>query len=62
MKDWSELIEEYGWAVVKVPELGLAYSLGLIETYQHPEIAITGLPVETAHEIINGIGALVWTP
>lgn len=59
MKDWADLIDEHGWAVVKVPELGLAYSIGLLERFGHPEVAILGLPVQTAHMIINIIGGLV---
>jgi len=59
MNPWSQVIQIHGWAIVKVPELELAYSIGLQETFDHPEIAITGLPIDTAHQLINAVGELI---
>jgi len=55
-------IETYGWNVTKIfrrqgetgPEW--AFSTGLFQSYQHPEIVILGLPLDTMQEIINNIG------
>lgn len=53
-------IEQFGWHIIKVPEdnegPGFAYSVGLFKSYQHPEIIIFGLPIETMHKILNNIG------
>jgi Domain of unknown function (DUF4262) len=54
-------INEYGWHVVKVfsksdgPDF--AYSIGLYESFRHPEILVVGLALDTMHQIINNIGA-----
>jgi hypothetical protein len=56
-------IEDYGWHVVKVftkdsgPDF--AYSIGLFQSFGHPEILIVGLGLDTMHQIINNIGAEV---
>ena len=55
-------IEEHGWNVTKVfrkegetgPEW--VFSAGLFHFYQHPEIVIFGLPLDTMHKIVNNIG------
>lgn len=53
-------IAEYGWHVVGIEAEGTspawAFTIGLYETYRHPEILIMGLPVEALMEILNGIG------
>jgi len=53
-------IEEHGWHVIKVfaDESGpaFAYSIGLFQTFRHPEILIVGLGLDTMHRIINTIG------
>ncbi len=58
-------IEEYGWHVVKVFSKGggpdFAYSIGLHESFRHPEILVVGLALDTMHQIINNIGADVKT-
>jgi len=52
-------IREYGWHVVKVfsrtggPDF--AYSVGMFETFGHPEILIVGLALDTMHLLINNI-------
>ena len=54
-----EDIREYGWHVVKVFSRtggpGFAYSIGVFETFGHPEILIVGLALETMHLLINNI-------
>lgn len=59
----SEDIKEYGWHVIKVLEdesgPGFGYSIGLFETFRHPEVAIIGLTPELTHDLINIIGELV---
>jgi hypothetical protein len=58
-------IKEYGWHVVKVfskrggPDF--AYSIGLYESFGHPEILVVGLGLDTMHQIINNVGADVKT-
>jgi hypothetical protein len=55
-------VQEHGWSVTKVfksegeagPEW--AFSTGLFHSYQHAEIVIFGLPLDTMHKIINNIG------
>lgn len=57
------LIAEHGWAVIRVPEdiigPGFAYSIGLVENYGHPEIAVSGLPGPLMHRLVNHAAALV---
>src|SRR5688500_19045526 len=56
----SEIIDEYGWAVVHVlpadddPEetVPFAYTVGLTG-FGFPELAITGLDPEAGHQILN---------
>ena len=58
-------IESHGWVVTKIfrsqgekgPEF--AYSTGLLQRYQHPEVIIFGLDLDTMHRIINNIGDAV---
>jgi hypothetical protein len=53
-------VEEHGWHVVLIADEdsvpGWAFSVGLFQTFRHPEITVFGLPVELAHHVINGIG------
>lgn len=53
-------INKFGWHVIKVLEdedgPGFGYSIGLYETYKHPEIIIIGLKLDHIHSIINDIG------
>lgn len=54
-----EDIAEYGWHVVKVLPEGdhqpHSYSIGLFQTFGHPEIAVVGLRGETAHALIASV-------
>jgi len=56
-------IKKTGWHVIIVPAdeegPGFAYSIGLYETFGHPEIIILGLKGEVAHGLINRIGDAV---
>lgn len=53
-------IEEVGWHVVMIPEdddgPASAYSIGLFQTFGHPEIIIFGLDLGLMHQMINLIG------
>src|SRR4051812_43416240 len=59
-------IEEYGWHVLNVAPLEgderqewWSYTIGLIKTYDHPEICMFGFDFEDAMDIINWAGELV---
>lgn len=56
-------IAEYGWHVIKVfdPDGGpsFAYSVGMTETLDHPEVIIIGLGVDLMHHMINDIGTRI---
>jgi len=52
-----ETLEQWGWFVIKVgasdSEPAFAYSMGLYETFHHPEIILFGLDLGTMHQLIN---------
>jgi len=54
--DVKSLIAEYGWAGIGVGEDEdspcFTYSIGLFETYRHPEIIIFGISFQMAHTFI----------
>jgi Domain of unknown function (DUF4262) len=56
-------VAEYGWHVVVIPEEsgtpGWAFSVGLYQSYQHPEVVVFGLPGELLPAVVNIIGAEV---
>jgi len=56
-------VATYGWTVMRVsadgPGPDFAYSIGMVRTLGHPEIFIAGLPLDTAHRLINDVGASV---
>lgn len=56
-------IDQFGLQVIHVSSTSylpsFAYSIGLTETYNHPEIICFGLPNEIAHEIINDVAAMI---
>ena len=58
-----DLVAEHGWAVVAVPEddegPGFAYSVGLAERFDHPEVAISGMPTDLMHRLVNDAADLV---
>lgn len=56
-------VENIGWHVIGVEEdeegPAFAYSIGLYQSFGHPEIIVLGLPVEVMHRIINAVGEAV---
>ncbi len=56
-------IENYGWHVISVTEdeegPGFAYSIGLRQSFGHPELILFGLPTETLHQILNLAGEAI---
>jgi len=52
-------IKQYGWQCMHIaPRVGdtgshFTYSIGLYETYKHPEIMIFGLANDTAHGVLS---------
>lgn len=56
-------IEKYGLQVVGISATdylpSFSYSVGLYESYQHPEIICFGLPTDLAHLIINDVADLI---
>ncbi len=59
-------IERVGWSVIQVnPDNGddteplFSFSVGLLQTFDHPEIIMIGLSHESAGAIINEIGFVV---
>jgi hypothetical protein len=59
-KDAIEKIETYGWMVMNIKDepgkSGWSYTIGMYETYGHPEIIIFGMSVDSRHSILNWIG------
>jgi hypothetical protein len=53
-------VQKHGWHVVKVmaDESGpaFAYSIGLYETFKHPEVLLFGFELDLMHLIINNVG------
>jgi hypothetical protein len=56
-------IVQYGHSVIKVEGTAyspsFAYSVGLSETYNHPEIICFGLSAELLHQIINDVADII---
>lgn len=61
----KEHIEKYGLSVVMIESTkylpSFAYSVGLKENYNHPEIICFGLNTQILHEIINDVGGIIKT-
>ncbi|MCA8942318.1 MAG: DUF4262 domain-containing protein [Planctomycetes bacterium] len=52
-----EQIAAEGWSVlVHGGDVPVAYTVGLFETFEHPEIVVVGLPPETAHDLLEECG------
>jgi hypothetical protein len=50
-------VARFGWHVVAVSDsregsIDYCFSVGLFETYDHPEIVVFGLPMNVAHRVI----------
>lgn len=56
-------IKDYGWwiqAVLPGPDNPpFAYTVGLTETFGHPELLMIGFRPEMMHDLLNGCGRLV---
>jgi len=50
-------VREYGWHCLNVLEdkkgPGFSFSIGLFETWQHPELILVGLKSKVAHAILD---------
>ncbi|MEZ5002148.1 MAG: DUF4262 domain-containing protein [Chitinophagales bacterium] len=59
----KEHIEKYGLSVVKIESSrylpSFAYSIGLTETFNHPEIICFGLRTQLLHELINDVAEII---
>ena len=53
-------IARHGWHVLMIPEddegPAFAYTVGLTETFGHPEVLMAGLPINTLHALLNELG------
>lgn len=56
-------IEKHGLQIIGISATdylpSFSYSIGLYESYQHPEIICFGLPTDLAHTIINDVANLI---
>ena len=56
-------IQSWGCHVIRVPEddegPGFAFSIGFHERFDHPEVIVTGLPLDLMHDIVNGIAEVL---
>ena len=56
----QENIAQYGWHLISVMEdeegPSFSYSIGLYETFGHPEVILIGLTIDLAQSLINNIG------
>jgi len=55
-------IASHGWQVLGVPSEDrpcFAYTIGLMETFGHPEIIMSGLDIELMQHLLNDIGDLI---
>jgi hypothetical protein len=52
--------ERYGWFVTMIAAdvagPGFAYSFGLYQEFEHPEVILFGLPGSTLHRLVNDLG------
>jgi hypothetical protein len=59
----AQTIDEHGWWVGLIDEddegPGFAYTLGLVQSFGHPELIVFGLRREVMHGILNGLGERV---
>ena len=56
-------IENFGWTVLLMPETdylpSFAYTVGLWESYKHPELISFGLTTKTLHLILHDAGEII---
>jgi hypothetical protein len=59
----KEHIKKYGLSVIKIESTeylpSFAYSVGLTETFNHPEIICFGLSTELMHQLINDVAEII---
>lgn len=60
-RQFKEIIDRKGWAVTGVPDAAspFAYTVGLTR-HRHPELGMIGLPVDTAHGLLNTLAGRVF--
>jgi Domain of unknown function (DUF4262) len=58
-------VDTYGWHMLTIPEddhgPGFTYSIGLFQTYGHPELIVFGLPNKKMQRIIDTVAGLIKT-
>jgi len=60
-------IERYGWHVALVPpeqpedphSIGWGFTIGLVERFRHPEMAIFGMDLRATHQLLNRTGVAI---
>ncbi len=61
MDDIRATIATYGWMVMRIDEddqgPGFAYTIGLEQSFAHPEVIVVGLRMDTAQTVLNNVGA-----
>ena len=62
-RDIAEKIQKYGWTLISVfdPDKGthFVYTVGLEQSFEHPELIVLDLPVDVACEMLNGLAELI---
>jgi Domain of unknown function (DUF4262) len=53
----AEIVRQYGWYAANVNDHDppFVYTIGLMETYRHPELIIFGLEGDNAHALFSGL-------
>lgn len=53
----AEVVQEYGWYAASISdhEPPFLYSIGLMQTYDHPELIVFGLDADNAHALLSGL-------
>ena len=58
--DIPDALEPFEWQVILIPEdeegPAFAFTVGLFGRFDHPEILVMGLGLETMHAILNALG------
>lgn len=54
----DKAIEDPGWMVMGIPDADpcFCYTIGLLKSFNHPEIIVFGLRLEIAHPLLNVVG------
>jgi len=62
LEDLHECIDRYGWAVQGVEaRRAWAYTIGLAERFDHPELVLAGVPWQASLPVLNALGTMVAT-